>query len=293
MNSANINDFAVESHSLAGSLPAKLSAVRAAGFSQVTLCAQDLVNHPDGVDAGVAAVLASGLRVRGFHTAFNFEGATGPVHTYKLDVAKAMLSMCHALQCRLLVLPSSTSLPSAGNTATQVRDLRQLAMLAIPLAIKVAYQGCSNGAVVKDYLQAWDLVCEADMLNLGLCFDTYELLASGLSPDFIREDLDMLDPDKVFLVRLADQLGEPNAPWRVFPGDGDHSDALASIVSTLHTLGYRGYYSLAAFNDDYAAMPAQHVAQRAQDSALWVSQDVLQRSVTLPNQIRLRRAASI
>lgn len=293
MNSANINDFAVESHSLAGALPAKLNAVRAAGFSQITLCTQDIVNYPGGVDAGVAAVLASGLRVSGFHTAVNFEGVTGPVHAYKLDVAKAMLSMCHALQCRLLVLPSSTLAQDADNAATRVQDLRQLAMLAIPMAIKVAYQGCSTGAVVKDYLQAWDLVCEADMPNLGLCLDTCELLASGATPDVMQEDLDMLDPDKVFLVRLADQLGDATSPWRVFPGSGNHSDVLAAIVSTLHTLGYRGDYSLAAYNEDHAAMPAQHVAQRAQASALWVGQDVLQRSVPLPNQLRLHRAASV
>ena len=293
MNSANINDFAVESSSLAGALPAKLSAVRAAGFSQITLCAQDIATHPDGVDAGVAAVLASGLRVSGFRTAVNFEGVSGPVHAYKLDVAKAMLSMCHALQCRLLVLPSSTLMQNTGNTTTLVHDLRQLAMLAIPMAIKVAYQGHRAGAVVKDYLQAWDLVCDADMPNLGLCLDTFELLTSGTSPDVMQEDLDMLDPDKVFLVRLADQLGDAPAPWRVFPGDGNHSHVLATIVSTLHALGYRGDYSLAADNDDYAAMPAQHVAQRAQASALWVGQDVLQRSVPLPNQIRLRCAASV
>lgn len=292
MNSANINDFAVESRSLAGALPAKLGAVLAAGLSQISLCAQDIVTHPDGVDAAVASVLASGLRVSAFHTTVNFEGVTGPAHAYKLDVAKAMLSMCHALQCRLLVLPSSTLAQGAGNTTTRVQDLRQLAMLAIPMAIKVAYQGASAGAMVKDYLQAWDLVCEADMPNLGLCLDTYELLASGTALEVIQEDLDMLDPDKVFLVRLADQLGDATAPWRVFPGDGNHHEALAAIVSTLHTLGYRGNYSLAAHNEDYAAMPAQHVAQRAQASALWVGQDVLQRSVPLPNQIRLRRATS-
>ena len=293
MNSANINDFAVESPSLAGSLPAKLSAVRAAGFSQISLRAQDIINHPDGIDAGVAVVLASGLRVSGFHTAVNFEGVSGPVHAYKLDVAKAMLSMCHALQCRLLVLPSSTLAQGGSNNATLVHDLRQLAMLAIPMAIKVAYQGNRAGAVVKDYLQAWDLVCEADMPNLGLCLDTFELLTSGTAPNVMQEDLDMLDPDKVFLVRLADQLGDARAPWRVLPGDGNHSDVLAAIVSTLHTLGYRGNYSLAAWNDDYAAMPAQDVAQRAQASAVWVGQDVLQRSVPLPNQIRLRRATSV
>ncbi len=292
MNSANINDFAIESPALAGSLQAKLSAVRAAGFSQITLCAQDIVNHPGGVDAGVAAVLHSGLRVCGFHTAIDFEGVNGPLHAYKLDVAKAMLSLCHALHCRLLVLPSSTLAQHAGSTSTLVQDLRQLAMLAIPMAIKVAYQGCSTGSVVQDDWQAWDWVCQADMPNLGLCLDTYALLASGTAVNLLREDLDMLDTDKVFLVRLADQLGDPAAPWRVFPGDGNHRLALAAIVSTLHTLGYRGNYSLAACNDDHAAMPAQQVAQRAQAAARWLGQDVLQRSVPLPNQIRLRRASA-
>src|ERR1035437_8954459 len=103
MNSANINDFAVESVSLAGALQGKLDAGCAAGFAQITLCGEDLVQHPDGVDAAVAAVLASGLRVSGFQTTVDFEGATGPLHAYKLDVAKTMLSLCQALRCRVLI----------------------------------------------------------------------------------------------------------------------------------------------------------------------------------------------
>lgn len=289
MNSANMNDFAVDSRSLSGVLQAKLSAVRMAGFSQITLCAQDLVNHPGGVDAGVAAVRASGLHVMAFQASVNLEGTTGPMHHYKLDVAKAMLGMCAALRCRLLVLPSS-SLASESDAGQRVRDLRRLAVLAIPMSIKIGYQGWQGASMVKDYLQAWDLVCEADMPNLGLCLDTYELLASNTSQEELLEDLDMLDPDKLFLVHLADRLGAATEHWRVFPGDGDQSDTLASIVSALHALGYRGDYNLAAFNADHALMPAQQVAQRAHAAALWVGQDVLQRSVPLPNQIRLRRA---
>jgi sugar phosphate isomerase/epimerase len=291
MNSANIHDFAVDSVSLAGALPNKLKAVRAAGFAQITLCAHDLVGHPDGVDAAIATVLASGLRVTAFQTTVDFEGTAGPLHAYKLDVAKAMLSLCQALKCRVLMLPSSTLAQSASSTQALVRDLRQLAMLAIPMAIKVAYQGWAGGAVVKDYLQAWDIVCEADMPNLGLCLDIYDLLRANTVQAELLEDLDMLDPGKLFLVRLADQLGEDRAAWRVFPGDGDHSDALTGIVSTLHTLGYRGDYSLAVHNDDYAAMPPEQVTQRAKASALWLGRDVLQRSVPLPNQIRLLRTS--
>jgi sugar phosphate isomerase/epimerase len=290
MNSANINDFAVESVSLAGALQSKLDAVCAAGFAQITLCAQDLVQHPDGVHAAISAVLASGLRVTGFQTTVDFEGATGPLHAYKLDVAKAMLSLCKAVHCRVLILPSSALTPNTSNTAALVRDLRQLAMLAIPMGIKVAYQGWRGGSLVKDYLQAWDVVCETDMSNLGLCLDSYDLLASTTTQAELLEDLDMLDPEKLFLVRLADSLNGPNSAWRVFPGDGDQSDALAGVVSTVHRLGYRGDYSLSVYNDDCAVLPPESVAQRAKASALWLGRDVLQRSVPLPNQIRLHRA---
>jgi sugar phosphate isomerase/epimerase len=291
MNDANIHDFAVESVTLAGALPGKLAAVRAAGFAQITLASSDLVGYPDGVDAAIATVVASSLRVSAFQTSVDFEGVRGPLHTYKLDVAKCMMRLCHALKCRVLLLPSTTLAHSDSDTPALVRDLRQLAMLAVPMGIKVAYQGWAGGAVVKDYLHAWDIVCEADMPNLGLSLDTYDLLgANNVLPELL-EDLDMLDPDKLFLVRLADQLGERTAAWRAFPGEGDYSDSLAAIVSKLHSLGYRDDYSLAVSNTDCASMPAAHVAQRAKASALWLGRDVLQRSVPLPNQIRLRRAA--
>ena len=48
----------------------------------------------------MAAVRASGLRVTGFQVLRDFEGLSGHLHAYKVDVAKAMLDMCHALGSR-------------------------------------------------------------------------------------------------------------------------------------------------------------------------------------------------
>ncbi len=293
MNSTNLNDFSLDSRALAGALTAKLSAAREAGFSQVTLCADDLVGHPDGVDAAIASVQASGLTVTGFQAACDFEGQTGPLHAFKLDLAQAMLRLCHALHCPLLVLPASRLSPAAGDAHVVVRDLRQLALLAIPLNITIGYQGWAGGAVAQTYLQAWDLVCEADMPNLGLSLDCQEVLAANTPQDDLLADLEMLDPDRLFLVQLTDLLPPAGQAWHVLPGDGAHREALAALVTSLHGLGYRGGYNLAAFNADYAAMPAQHVAQRARGAALWLGQDVLQRSVPLPNQIRLRRLLTV
>ncbi|MDO8718986.1 MAG: sugar phosphate isomerase/epimerase, partial [Polaromonas sp.] len=85
-NSGNIDDFGMDTISLAGPLEAKLKAVREAGFTQIMLAAKDLVGHPDGMDAAVAAVKASGLRVTGFQVLRDFEGLTGHLHAYKIDI---------------------------------------------------------------------------------------------------------------------------------------------------------------------------------------------------------------
>ncbi|MDR3371703.1 sugar phosphate isomerase/epimerase family protein [Rhodoferax sp.] len=283
--SANIDDFGVDSASLAGPLEGKLSAVREAGFAQIVLCASDLVNHPGGIDAAVAAVQHSGLRVSGFQSLHDFEGLPDSLQAYKIDVAKAMLGMCHALNCHLMVASASTLTQARTDNASLIHNLRQLAMLAIPKNIRIAYQANPQAHTVKEFGQAWDLVCMADMPNLGLCLDTAEVLASTSADN----DLEMLDSEKLFLVQLADTLDSANPSARLFPGEGEHRTELATMLTTLHGLGYRGDYCLSSLNADYLHMPASIVVRRAWDSALWLGQDVLQRSVPLPNQIRLKR----
>jgi len=293
--SANIKDFGMDTISLAGPLEAKLKAVRAAGFSQIMLSARDIVGHPEGLDAAVAAVRSSGLRVTGFQVLRDFEGLSGHLHDYKIDIAKSMLEMCSALGAKVLLVCSSTSVHASGEADDLARDLRKLAMLAIPMGIKVAFEALSWGRSVNEFPQAWDIVCRADMPNLGLGFDSFHMFATQTPLD----ELDMLEPDKIFLVQLADFMWTEIKSveerittarhFRVFPGEGVHSAALAALVTKLHALGYRGDYSFEVFNDDYQQIPLPTVAQRAWRSALWLAEGVLQRSVPLPNQLRLKR----
>jgi sugar phosphate isomerase/epimerase len=292
---AHIKDFGMDTISLAGPLEAKLRAVREAGFSQIMLSARDIVGHPNGLDAAVAAVRASGLRVTGFQVLRDFEGLSGHLHDYKIDIAKSMLEMCSALGAKVLLVCSSTSVHATGEADDLARDLRKLAMLAIPKGIKVAFEALSWGRSINEFPQAWDIVCRADMPNLGLGFDSFHMFATQTPLD----ELDMLEPDKIFLVQLADFMWTEIKSvedrittarhFRVFPGEGVHSAALAALVTKLHALGYRGDYSFEVFNDDYQQVPLPTVAQRAWRSALWLAEDVLQRSVPLPNQLRLKR----
>lgn len=290
--SGNIDNFGVDAVSLTGPLEAQLKAVQGAGFSQVMLAPSDLVGHPGGVEAAVAAVRASALRVTGFQALRDFEGLFDQLHDRKIDMAKSMLQMCQALGCRLLLVQSSTLTQASTDNRKVAKDLRKLAMLAIPMNIRIAYSAVSDAHSVKDFGQAWDRICEADVPNLGigLAGNTSSLFAEGICPD----DLDILDPDKVFLVQLADFLWHEASgkPFRVFPGEGLHSRNIAALVKQLHDLGYRGDYSFDVCNSDYQQMPPADVAQRARRAAVWLGEGVLQRSVPLPNHIRLRRLAN-
>ncbi|NBW50892.1 MAG: sugar phosphate isomerase/epimerase [Betaproteobacteria bacterium] len=290
------DDFGMDTITLAGPLKAKLEAMKAAGFTQVMLLARDLVSHPDGWRAAVQEVKDSGLRVTGFQVLRDFEGLSGHLHDYKVDIAKSMMEMCAALDCRVMLACSSTSTHATGDTDKLVQDLRKLAMLAIPMNIKVAFEALSWGRNVNEFPQAWDLITQADMPNLGLGFDSFHLFATKTPLD----ELEILDPSKIFLVQLADFMWNEiktveerittARTFRVFPGEGVHSEALAELVLKLHQLGYRGDYSFEVFNDDYQQMPLETVAARARRAALWLGEDVLRRSVPLPNQMRLRQA---
>jgi len=174
--------------------------------------------------------------------------------------------------------------------------LRKLAMLAVPLGIKVAYEGLSWGRTINEFTTAWDVVFRADAPNLGIGLDSFHMLATQTSLD----ELDILDPEKIFLVQLADFMWQKihsveeristARQFRVFPGEGVHSEQTADLVTRLYKLGYRGDYSFEVFNDDYQQLPLPTVAARAWKSAQWLGEDVLRRSVPMPNQIRLKRS---
>jgi sugar phosphate isomerase/epimerase len=289
-----IDDFGMDTISLAGPLEAKLQAIRQAGFSQVMLSARDLVGHPQGLAHAVQVVKDSGLRVTGFQVLRDFEGLTGHLHEYKIDIAKSMIDMCAALGSRVLLVCSSTSVHATQDLDAIAADLRKLAMLAVPRGIKVAFEALSWGRTLNEYTAAWDVVSRADAPNLGLGLDSFHMFASKSSLD----DLELLDVDKIFLVQLADFMWQEIGTFeerittarhfRVFPGEGVHSDAVADLVSRLHALGYRGDYSFEVFNDDYQQLPLPTVAQRAWKSAQWLGEGVLRRSVPLPYQIRLK-----
>ena len=292
MNAQLIAGFGMDTITMAGTLEAKLQAMKGAGFSQVMLMARDLVSHLGGVAGAVAAVKASGLRPTGFQVLRDFEGLSGHLHDYKMDIAKSMLEMCAATGSKVLLVCSSTSRHATDDINALARDLKKLAMLAIPLGIKIAYEGLSWGRNINEFTTAWDVVCLADCPNLGIGLDSFHIFASKTPLDSIDE----LDPKKIFLTQLSDFMWNETPTFedrmttartfRVFPGEGVHSAQLADLVLRLERIGYRGDYSFEVFNDDYQQLPLATVAARARRSALWLQDDVLHRAAPLPDWTR-------
>jgi sugar phosphate isomerase/epimerase len=211
-----------------------------------------------------------------------------------VDIARSMIEMCAALGSPLLLACSSTSRHASDDEAVIARDLRKLAMMALPHGIKVAYEGLSWGRHVNDVVGAWRVVEAADAPNLGIGVDSFHSFATRTPTEALAD----VDPQKIYLVQLADFMWqeirtveeriETARHFRVFPGEGVHSEELRRLVIELDRMGYRGDYSFEVFNDDYTQLPLPVVAERARRSAAWLAEDVLHRAVPLPDGTRLR-----
>jgi sugar phosphate isomerase/epimerase len=236
-------DFGMDTASLAGALGTRLAAVRQAGFGQVMIAAGDIVGHPQGTAAGVREVRDSGLEVTGLEALRDFEGLSGQLHDYKVDVARSMLEVCAALGGRLLMVEASVSRHAHGDADAVAADLATLAMMAVPLGIRIAYKAMPGSRVAPDFRVAADLALRANCPNLGVAVDAFDVL-TGRAP---LDDLDILDPGQTFLVQISDYMWQAvrsaeeevdtAAHFRVFPGDGAHSEAVAQFVAMLDAIG--------------------------------------------------------
>lgn len=290
----NFNDFGIDSASLAGSLETRLAAAKRAGFTQIMISAADIVGHPQDTETAVRAIRASGLSVTGLEALRDFEGLNGRMHDYKVDVAKSMLNLCDRIQSRLLLTEASSSSHADTDPEKIAQDLRKLAFLALPKGIRIAFKGLSWSRTVKDFVSAADIIALADCPNLGLAIDVFDVIAAGIPLD----DLDAIFTPRVFLVQLSDFMLQQvrgteeqfttASHFRVFPGEGAHSDILSKFVVKLEDNGYFGNYSFDVYNTDYLQMPPEEIAQRARRAADWLGETVLRRTLPVPNMERLK-----
>jgi 2-keto-myo-inositol isomerase len=131
-----------------------------------------------------------------------------------------------------------------------VRVLRELAGLAAPYGIKLAYEfvgypDCS----VNTLGQCWDIVKEVDRDDVGLVLDCFHFHAMGSR----FEDLRQVDPAKIFVFHIDDSedlpVGALRDANRLWPGDGVID--FSRLSATLKEIGYSEMASVELFRPEY------------------------------------------
>ncbi|HEY3180780.1 MAG TPA: sugar phosphate isomerase/epimerase [Casimicrobiaceae bacterium] len=268
----DLSRFSIDTVTLSGSLEDKLRVIRDAGFGGIEIWAKDLVTHPGGVPGAVAAIRASGLRVSSFQLLKDYEGLDAHLHEYKIDIAKSLLDLMDAVEAKLLVVASSTSTYASGDMDKIVADLRALATLATPRAVRVAFGAPAWAKWINEYPMVWEAVRRADCVNLGVLINAFHLLARSTSLDKV----DDIPGERIFLVQLADYLGdlkditETADHRRAFPNESAHRDLIGALVRKIHRAGYRGDYVFEVFNDEYLHLAPESIVGRARKAAQWL-----------------------
>jgi len=269
--------FAMNTNTLAGTLEEKLRAVKDAGFGAIVLSGADLVGHRDGVEEAVELVTGSGLKVLAFQMLHDFEGLSGHMLDYKIDIARSMFDMMRSVDAPLLIVASTTSPYASGDARKIADDLTMLGTLAAPPGIRIAYGALAWGRWINEYTAAWEAVKLANHASVGLAIDSFHVLARRTS----REGFDAIPGEKIFLVQLSDYLWdlddliETARHRRVFPSEGNHNVAIIDLVGRLERAGYRGDYSFDVVNDEYLHLPAPSVAARGRKAATWLAAQTL------------------
>ncbi len=271
-----LTEIGLDLVTFAGPLSTRLDAILNAGFTQVMLKGSDLTTELGGFPAGIDRLSQSGLRCTGLQVLRDFEGTSGRFRAFKVAIAAEMLAMCAAVRSPILLTCSATSPHTVNDVRDIVRDLRMLAAMAADYGVKIAYEALSWGRTVSESSMAWQLVSEVDHDNLGIALDAFHHIATNTPASALQT----LVPEKILLVQLADFLWPKldtveerittARHFRVFPGEGVHDRELCAFIGMLHSLDYRGDYSLEVFNDDYLQLPLSAVVERARRSATWV-----------------------
>ncbi|RJL23173.1 sugar phosphate isomerase/epimerase family protein [Bailinhaonella thermotolerans] len=249
--------------SLGGTVEQKLAAIAAAGFDGLELGPDDVAAWPGTPESLRDHAAELGLRPYLFQPLRDFEAVPPRLLAANLRRAEEHLELMRRLGVDLLLVCSNVSTGAQDDDALAAAQLHALADLAAAYGVRVAYEALAWGRHVNRYRHAWRIVQAADHPGLGLCLDSFHILATGDDPAAIAG----IPAGKLFFLQLADapRLDLDLLRWsrnhRCLPGQGD-LDVTGLTRRTL-AAGYRGPLSLEIFNPSYRAADPHVIAARA------------------------------
>lgn len=209
--------------SLSGSLADKLTAVGAAGFDGVEIFENDLLGSdmsPEDVRRRAADL---GLTIDLYQPFRDFEAVPPDLLAAGLRRAEHKFAVMERLGATRLLVCSNVSAAAIDDDMLAAEQLGLLAERAAEHGIEIAYEALAWGRHVDDYFHAWQIVRTADHPNLGMCLDSFHILARDVDPYAIRT----IPGNKIFFLQLADAPALPmdvlywSRHYRCFPGQGD------------------------------------------------------------------------
>jgi 4-hydroxyphenylpyruvate dioxygenase len=242
-------DRSIATVSLSGTLEDKLVAASAAGFDAIELFEPDLISCPLAPVELRARLADLGLKLSLYQPFRDFEGVGHDLLQQHLQRAERKFALMQELGAELILVCSTVHPHAVDDDRLAATQLRGLAQRAAEHNIRIAYEALAWGRHVNSYEHAWQIVRLADHPNLGVCLDSFHILARGDDPLAIRD----IPGDKIFFVQLADapRLGMDVLQWsrhhRCLPGQGEFD--LASFMMHVLAVGYDGPLSLEVFND--------------------------------------------
>ena len=259
---------------LGGTLGEKLAAASAARFDGVELFEPDLIAAPLAPEEVRRRLADLGLVCELYQPLRDIVGVPPELFHRKLWLVRAKFDLMQRLGARMALLCSSVSPHALDDDDLAAQQLSAVADEAQTRGLTVAYEALAWGTHVSDYIHAWQIVQRAAHPALGICLDSFHILARGSSLDEIAT----IPSDKLFIVQLADapRLRMDELQWsrhfRCFPGQGAFD--LESFLGRVLAAGYGGPLSLEIFNDIFRQADPFRTAVDGRRSLLWLEERV-------------------
>ncbi|POX52090.1 bifunctional sugar phosphate isomerase/epimerase/4-hydroxyphenylpyruvate dioxygenase family protein [Streptomyces sp. Ru72] len=254
--------------SIGGSLTEKLTAAARAGFDGIEIFENDLLASPLSPEEIRARCADLGLGIDLYQPMRDIEAVPAEEFERNLRRARHKFQLMNRLGADTVLVCSSVCPHAEDDDALAAWHLRRLAEAAQEFGIRVAYEALAWGRHVSTYDHAWRVVEAADHPALGVCLDSFHILARGSDPKGIED----IPGEKIFFLQLADaplmamDVLQWSRHYRCFPGQGGFD--LAGLLAHVMRAGYTGPLSLEVFNDVFRQAEAAPTAVDARRSLL-------------------------
>ena len=251
---------------LSGTLSDKLRAAAAAGFDGIEIFENDLVASPLSPSDVACRCADLGLSIDLYQPFRNAEGAPADRFVGVVRRMRHKLDVISELGAPMVLICSSVAPDTLDDDHLAADQLSRLADLAAERGIRIAYEALAWGRCVSTWDHAWRIVEEANHPSLGLCLDSFHVLARTDDYAAIAD----LPGEKIFFLQLADapRLSMDVLQWsrhhRLFPMQGGLD--LPGFTSATLAAGYAGPLSLEVFNDVFRQADPYRTAVDAQRS---------------------------